>query len=322
VDLFDRIFRAHSLLRSARVPVSHRTLEEKLECSRATVTRIIKEMRLYLNAPIEYDRRINGYRYAAQADGPYELPGLWFNASELHALLVAQQLLSEAQPGLIEEHLAPLRDRIEKILSSRRLAKGNIADRIRILRMNSRRMEPEHFRTVAGALLQGRRLQLTYHGRGSNSVTEREVSPQRIVHYRDNWYLDAFDHGKNDLRSFSVDRIRKADVLDKNAKDIPAKTLNEHYTAAYGIFAGKPTNRAVLRFSPERARWVADEMWHPEQVGKYEGEHYILEIPYSDPRELMLDILRYGDSVEVLAPPELRREVRQHLVRALDQYPA
>ncbi len=311
MDLFDRIFQAHRLLHAARCPVSHRALEEKLECSRATVTRILREMRDYLNAPIEYDRSANGYHYAAQADGPYELPGLWFNASELYALLTAQKLLSEAQPGLLEESLAPLRDRIEKILKTKRAVAGDIAGRIKILRMNSRRLEPECFHTVAGAVLQSQRLEITYHARGTDSTTVREISPQRLVHYRDNWYLDAWDHGKEDLRSFSVDRISNARVKGKKAKSIAAKNLDEHYTSSYGIFSGKPTNKAVLRFSAERARWVADEQWHPQQVGRYEGDSYILEIPYSDSRELMMDILKYGPDVEVLGPKVLREKVAQ-----------
>jgi len=320
VDLFDRIFQAHRLLRSARRPVSHRALEEKLECSRATVNRILRDMRLFLNAPIEYDRDSKGYCYAASVDGPYELPGLWFNSSELYALLVAQKLLAEAQPGLLEDHLEPLRERIAQVLQAKRAVKGDVASRIKILRMNARQVEPECFRVVAGALLEERRLRITYHARGTDSTSEREISPQRLVHYRDNWYLDAFDHGKNDLRSFSVDRIRKAVVSEPKARTIPAKDLDAYYASSYGIFAGKPTNTAVLRFTLERARWVADEIWHPNQNGYFLNGYYMLEIPFSDDRELVMDILKYGADVEVIEPAGLRRTVSTHLSTALSRY--
>jgi predicted DNA-binding transcriptional regulator YafY len=76
----------------------------------------------------------------------------------------------------------------------------------------------------------------------------------------------------------------------------------------------------VLRFSPERARWVAEECWHPKQKGHYENGHYILEIPYSDDRELVLDILKHGPEVEVLRPKSLRKKVLDRLVRAASQY--
>ncbi len=321
MDLFDRIYRLDQVLRRARYAVPRAALQEKLECSAATVKRIINEMRLYLGAPIEYDRTYRGYRYLPTADGPYELPGLWFNASELYALLTAQQLLANAQPGLLDASLAPLRERIERILQSRHLGKSEIARRIRILRMGARRLEPAHFQAVAGAVLQRKRLRLVYHGRTRDRTSEREISPQRLVHYRDNWYLDAWDHGKRALRSFAVDRIKRARTSARPVREIPDTRLDGHFAGAYGIFAGKPKHKAVLRFTPERARWVADERWHPAQEGRRCADgRYELRIPYADPRELVMDILKYGADVEVLAPAGLRRMVAAQLRAAVARY--
>ena len=109
MDRFDRIFDLHKLLSAARHPVSRQRIEQELECSRATAKRIIEAMRLYLNAPIRYDRDRNGYYYDHGGEQMYELPGVWFNASELQALLSMQHLLTSVQPGLLERQLAPLR---------------------------------------------------------------------------------------------------------------------------------------------------------------------------------------------------------------------
>jgi predicted DNA-binding transcriptional regulator YafY len=320
MDLFDRIFQVHRILRAARGPVSRATLQERLECSRATVGRVIEEMRDFLGAPIEYDRGARGYRYAAD-DGPYELPGLWFNASELHSLLAAHQLLASAQPGLLEGDLAPLLARIERILAARGLKRGETGRRVRILRMAARRLDPEPFRTVAGAVLARRRLRLVYHGRARDAVTDRIVSPQRLTHYRDNWYLDAWDHGRAALRSFSVDRVLKAQALDTAAKDVPEGRLDGYFASSYGIFAGKARNTAVLRFGATSARWVADELWHPDQKGTlHDDGHYVLEVPYGDSRELVRDILQHGPEVTVVSPPALRDEVLWCLREAQRNY--
>jgi predicted DNA-binding transcriptional regulator YafY len=147
------------------------------------------------------------------------------------------------------------------------------------------------------------------------------VSPQRIVHYREAWYLDAWDEGKDALRSFSIDRIRRANVLDERALDVAEKDLDEHYSTAYGIFGGKADKIAVLRFTPERARWVADEQWHPQQEGKWLADgSYELRIPYRESRELVMDVMRSGAGAEVVAPNELRNEVKATLHAALAQY--
>ena len=321
MDKFDRIYALHRILRTARLPVPRRVLEERLECSRATVRRIIEEMRLYLGAPIVYNRSRNGYEYAGAGDKVYELPGLWFNEPELHALLVSHQLLGQLQPGLLEGHLVPLRRRLEAILHHRRAGSVELSRRIRILPAQHRETTIAEFSTLASALVERRRLRILYHGRARDQTTERVISPQRLVYYRDNWYLDAWCHLRRALRSFSADRLHVAEVLDEPAREIPDRRLDAHFADAYGIFAGPARHTAVLRFTPERARWVADEHWHPRQEARFLRDGALeLRIPYSDPRELVLDILKYGPDVEVVAPAALRREVARRLREAAGRY--
>lgn len=326
MDRLQRIYKLHQAVSSRRHPVSCQTLQGELECSRATVNRIIQEMRLYFNAPIEYDRSRNGYHYALSDGQAFELPGLWFSETELYALLTTQQLLAHVQPGLLDTQLKPVKERIEKILAAGNLGNSHlgseeISKRVRILRMTGRNVALECFQTVAGALLQRNRLHISYHGRGNDETSSREISPQRLIHYRDNWYLDAWCHTRNDLRSFAVERITAAKATPQRCRDIPEKQLDAHYASSYGIFAGEPKHTAVLRFTPERARWVADEHWHPQQQSQMlEDGSYELHIPYSDPRELVMDILKHGAQVEVLAPQTLRDEVASQLRLGAEQY--
>jgi predicted DNA-binding transcriptional regulator YafY len=322
VDRFNRIFLLHGLLGQARRPVPRRRIEEHLECSRATVKRCIEDLRDYLGAPIVYDRQANGYRYDQTGEHPYELPGLWFSAAELYALLVSQRLLAEAQPGLLESHLAPLRQRIEAILAGEHLRRADLARRVRILSIGRRTAPARHFSVVADALMERRRLHLGYHARASDEQTERTVSPQRLVHYRDNWYLDAWCHLREGLRSFALDRIRSASRLAEAALELSDEQLDGYFAGAYGIFGGAPTATAVLRFTAERARWVAEEQWHPRQEARWlEDGRYELSLPYGDPRELLMDILKYGPDVEVVAPAALRETVAQRLTAAARLYP-
>jgi proteasome accessory factor C len=323
VDRLQRIYKLHQAVSSRRRPVSCQILQDELECSRATVKRIIQEMRLYFNAPIEYDRSLNGYHYALNDGQTFELPGLWFSETELYALLTTQQLLAHVQPGLLDTQLKPVKERIEQILAAKHLGSEEISKRVRILRMTGRNVALECFQTVAGALLQRNSLHIRYHGRGNDETSQREISPQRLIHYRDNWYLDAYCHTRNALRSFAVERITAAKTLPQRCHDVPEKQLDAHYTSSYGIFAGEPKHTAVLRFTPERARWVADEHWHPQQQSLMLADgRYELRIPYSDSRELIMDILKHGVEVEVIAPKELRCAVVEHLRQTLEKYTA
>ncbi len=292
----------------------------KLELTRSTLTRLIADLRDKLGAPLIFDTQLGGYRYDT-ADGRHHLPGLWLSSEELAALITLNQLLQTLQPGLLDEHLTPLRNRIEQLLETEPLGNGEAKDRIRILAIASRTRDMKHFQTVAGAVLQRKRLNIQYYNRERDELTAREISPQRLAHYRDNWYLDAWCHDKKGLRIFAVECIRRAEMLNKPAKDISAPVLDQELAGAYGIFSGQPSATAVLRFTPKRARWVADETWHPQQQSCWlDGGRYELAIPYSDPRELIMDILKYGPDVEVVGPDVLRQEIAARLNAAANQY--
>ncbi|TCJ16501.1 YafY family transcriptional regulator [Parasulfuritortus cantonensis] len=318
MDRMQRIFKLHQILAGRRYAIPRGQLEAELECSRATLTRILDEMRTFFDAPIEFDKEAGGYRYGRAA---FELPGLWFTPSELFALSAAQKLLAEAQPGLLDGQLAPLKARIDRLLGQDHLGGGELAGRLRILRAAARQPDTHVFQTVAGATAQRRRLAIEYHGRERDRVSTREVSPERLVHYRDNWYLDAWCHVRDGLRSFALDRIRVARMLDQAAKELDEAELDRHYGATYGIFAGPARDHAVLRFSAERARWIADERWHPDQEDRWlDDGRFERRLPYADARELVLDILKYGPDVEVVAPAELRAETARRLKAAAAQY--
>jgi proteasome accessory factor C len=321
MDKFDRIFQLHAILASRKTPIALEDLTARLECSKSTLYRAIGVLKDRLHAPVEFDAEVGGFRYAvATGVNAFELPGLWFTATELQALAVMQRLLKDAGGGLLTEHLGPLSKRLDELTRHRRLNLGEAASRLRFPAIASRPVGSA-FQTVASATLQRKKLWIEYHARSSDERSERTVSPQRITHYRESWYLDLWDEGKSALRSFAIDRILKAIPLDQKARDVPEAELDAHYASSYGIFGGQADKVAVLRFTKERARWVADEVWHPEQEGKrLEDGSYELRIPYRDSRELVMDILKHCPHVLVLEPSSLVDEVKSQLKGALDRY--
>ncbi len=220
MDKLDKLYRLHHLLDGRRVPIPRAERLRELEISWSTLKRLMRDLRERFNAPIVPVRDM-GYVYDPKAGKMFELPGLWFNAQELLALVTIDELLKRLQPGLLDEQLAPLRARVEKLLASEHLGAGEAARRIRILRMASRAGDLPHFQTAAGAVLQRKRLAIAYFVRERDEETQREVSPQRLTHYRDNWYLDAWCHLRKALRSFAVECIRSAHLLEARADDIP-----------------------------------------------------------------------------------------------------
>ena len=280
------------LLRSRR-SVGFADLRERLGVSRATLYRDLRDLRERMRVPVVRDQASGGYRLDRSVER-YELPGVWFTASEIHALLSMQQLLAAFDSGgILAEHISPLRERLASMLASARDSAEDIARHIRILSAAARHAPPQHFPTIAGALMERRRLDIEYCARGNGKTSAREISPQRLTHYRDNWYLDAWCHLREELRSFAVDAIRKVRATDTLASEIPAAELEAALGAGYGIFAGPEVRWATLVFTAERARWVAAENWHAQQEGRFrEDGSFQLRLPYSNDPELIMDILQ------------------------------
>ena len=314
----DRVYKIELLIRN-RGCVSFQTLLDELEVSPATLKRDLAYLRDRLEAPIDYDRFQNGYVFGKGYVGQrHELPGLWFSERELYSLLMAHQLLSGLdEEGVISRHLQPLLDRIHDLLGLEGDAQ-TLLKRVKIIGVARRPVPGRFFELVADALLKRQRVRMRYLTRSRAETSERDVSPQRLVHHRNTWYLDAWCHRTDALRRFSLDAIDAATLLDTKAKDVALRTLESQMDAGYGVYAGGERRWATLRFDPQAAQWVSREEWHPEQRATWSDDgHFVLELPYTEETELAMDVLRHGGTVQVLAPETLRVEVVRRLEAAL-----
>jgi len=323
LDRTERFYKIETLIRS-RGCISFAALLEALEVSPATLKRDLAYLRERLDAPIEYDTAANGYRFGQQwRGGKHELPGVWFNEAELHALLTMQQMLAGLdEQGVVGRHLQPMFDKITGMLGVDTAEAEELRRRVRLIGTARRRMASDAFETVGSAVVKRRRLAIRYRKKRGGEVGEREVSPQRLVHPRNTWYLDAWCHASEGYRRFAIDGIEAATVLDAEARAVPLAELEGELDQGYGIFAGGTPREAELVFSAETAAWVSREEWHPAQKSEFLPDgRWRLRLPYVDDTELLMDLLRHAGRVEVVAPAELRRAYAARLreaVAALD----
>ena len=324
MDRTERFYKIELLLRG-RGCVSFADLQDELDISPATLKRDLQYLRDRMSAPIVYDAFSNGYRFVAPtadtAAARHELPGLWFSENEIHALLTMHQLLTGLDDdGVLARHLQPLMERLQGMLGTDETAARELMRRVKVIGTARRRVPSKHFELLGSALMQRRRLQLRYFKRSDQRESLREVSPQRLVNYRSTWYLDAWCHASEGLRRFALDAVRDASLLDTKAKHVALRELEAELDAGYGIYGGggAKVNWATLVFNAEAAQWVANEEWHPQQKARWlDDGRYELQVPYSDPTELTMDILRHGDSVVVVGDKALAARIRERLTAAL-----
>ena len=333
MDRTERFYRIDRLLRS-RGSVGFDALRDELAVSPATLKRDLQYLRDRMAAPIVYDRLANGYRLepageSSAQSAQHELPGLWFSEKEIHALLTMQQLLAGLDDdGVLSRHLRPLADKLHGLLGADSRETRELMRRVKVIVTARRRVPSRHFELLGSLLLRRRRVWLRYFKRSDRSESEREVSPQRLVNYRNTWYLDAWCHASGGLRRFALDAVLEARPLEARTKIVALKGLEAELDGGYGIYsgAGRRLKWATLVFTAEAAQWVAHEEWHPQQKSRWlaDGPHagrYELQVPYSEPTELTMDILRHGDSVVVTGDKALAAAIADRLRAAAAQYP-
>jgi predicted DNA-binding transcriptional regulator YafY len=325
LDRTERFYKIERALRH-RGCVSFAALQEELDVSPATLKRDLQYLRDRLDAPIVYDRFDNGYRFEQQGEhgSQHELPGVWFNEKEITALLTMHQLMSGLDDdGVLSRHLQPLIDKLQGMLGGDEGESRELMRRVKLISTARRRAPSRHFELLGSALVQRKRVWMRYFKRSDRKESERQVSPQRLVNYRNTWYLDAWCHASEGLRRFALDAIREAKVDDTKARHVPLKELEAELDAGYGIYSGAGTKVkwATLVFSADAAQWVAVEEWHPGQQGRWlDDGRYELRVPYTDSTELAMDILRHGDSVTVAGDKTLAALIAQRLHKAAAQY--
>ena len=318
VNKTERLYTIERMVRARRC-VSFEALQMELEVSRATLHRDLQFLRDRLGAPLLFDAELGGYRFA-DADGEerHELPGLWFGESELYALLLARQLLGSIDAdAALGRHLQPLLERIQQLLGADDGQARQLLQRVLVLTPAKRATPAPFFELTVSALLNRKRIELNYFSRARSVSTHRVLSPQRLVHYRNTWYLDAWCHEAKELRRFALDAFEDATLLEDKAKDVNIKAVQRELDAGYGAFVGRTAQWATLWFSPNVARWVSKEQWHPRQEAQWlAGGFYEMRVPYADPLELAMDVMRLGADVEVREPQALRVLVRTRLEAA------
>ncbi len=313
-----RLFALDRLFRSHRHPVPLATLLGNLECSLSTFKRLAKVLREQYHYPICYSKVYHGYYYDSTKAMP--ISGLWFNANELQALLIVRHMLERLQPSLLSEYFNSLAEHVDKLLASTGKTPAHIAKRINIVPIAHQSIASDIFLPLCRAVLQRTALTIQYCDIEGH-YSKRTVSPQRVIYYRNNWYLDAWCHVRQDLRTFWVASIQSLEIAEQNVQNVEEETLVRHLESSYGIFSGLPSHTAHLRFTGRAAMRIRGSEWHPLQEEQHNPDGSVeLWVPYSDHRELVLDIMRYGAEVQVLAPVVLKKEVIAQFKKALAVY--
>lgn len=283
-----------------------------------TAARSIDHFRDRLLVPLEYDRSRKGYYYA---DPTFQLPVIRISEAELLALLISRKLITDASAGSLAEELASVSKRLGSLLAANLPGRACPEDAFSFRWKSINPTDPLTFKIVTSALLQGKLLTFCYYSPTSGACTMRTVAPHHMVNYMGDWHLIAYCQLRNDWRDFVLGRITLCSV---DGTVFPIRERDEwqpFLQNTFGIFQNREMFNVVLRFTPERSRWIKGELWHEGQSEEVLDDGSLVRtIPVSHETEIMMEILKHGSHVQVLEPQWLREKVVVELKGAVERY--
>lgn len=313
----ERLFWFDRRVRNGRYPNS-RQLAEKFEISHRTAKRLITFMRDRLCAPLVYDARRRGYAYE---DTSFELSQIPISQEELLAILMARRLLSETAGGFISDAIRRFGDKLIADTAALGLAPDRLRKCFSASWHGHSPVSAEIFQAVCTALIENRPLKIDYQSPCTAEPTHRIVEPHHLRYYMGSWVLFAWCRLRNDWRMFFLSRMCSFAIMEEAFDPRPFREWQAVLDGAFGLYHSEQHTPVVLRFRPERARFVREQVWHADQRMRDLPDGGLrLSFPVADFGEVKMMILGFGADVVVEAPEALRREISEEIERMAGVY--
>ncbi|MBC7494505.1 MAG: WYL domain-containing protein [Flavobacterium sp.] len=150
--------------------------------------------------------------------------------------------------------------------------------------------------------------------------TFRTVQPISIKEIQQRWYLICYDVAKKEIRNFSLDRILDLKITDQ--RFTPKKfDATKFYESAFGIETYNPAEKIVLRFTNFQAQYIKSlPIHHSQKIIAEDDNHTHFEYFMHPTHDLVMEILKYSDTVKVLQPDSLRETVKTKIENTLGLY--
>jgi predicted DNA-binding transcriptional regulator YafY len=304
----ERMLRIHEELRRGAF-TNCTILAGKLEVSRKTIVRDIAFMRDRLELPIEFDARLNAYRYTHPVSA---FPTVQVSEGELLALLVARKALEQYRGTPFHRQLEASFEKLTGGLKDRiTFSPAEELQSVSFKNVGLGKADLEVFNTLSSAVLRQNEAEFDYRKPGEKHAVRRRVRPYHLA-LRDNlWYLIAFDPERAALRTFALPRISAAKKLAARFVRPADFSPEKFFATALGVLGGFGDFKVVVRFSATVADRVREREWHESEEwrdlpdGRLELTLRLGALP-----EIESWVLTWGADAEVLHPPELRDRLR------------
>jgi predicted DNA-binding transcriptional regulator YafY len=316
-NIYERFVWFDDQVRTKKYP-NATTLADQFEISAKTAQRDIDFMRDRLLCPLDYDSSQKGYYYD---DETFSLPMVYLSSEELSSLLIARKMLQDISGGSIGHEISSVVDKITNILKKHSVVADRIDDAFSFQLIEYSPAPETVFKAVLEGCLKKKCLSFTYYSPATEKKSERTVEPYHLFNYMGTWHTIGYCHLRREIRDFALSRISEAKVLSKPFKTPADFDFEKYFLSTFGLYKGKSTKVVTLRFTPDKSKWIKDQIWHKNQKVKLlEDGSLEISFPVSDFSEIKREILKHGDAVTVIKPESLRELIKSEAINIAKIY--
>ena len=292
--------------------------------SEKTIERDLRDMReddlLGYHAPILYSREHKGYYYG---DPEYDIGMKPLSAEENDALAFAANTLFHFRDvGMFQ----PFAFAIEKIFEHTHLDTGKGEPVENIVQFETVPwFRGSHFlKTIFQAIRNQMSIKIIHRKYQDDTPTFRTIDPYLLKEYRNRWYVIGFDHEKQRIQSFGLDRLHEVEILERHFIRQDEFDPDIYFRHSIGITeAGLNPEKVILSFTPLQGNYLKTQPIHQSQKILADNEtEFRISLDVLVTFELYQLILGYGPQVKVIEPVHLKNDVEEKLIQALEQYAA
>jgi predicted DNA-binding transcriptional regulator YafY len=243
------------------------------------------------------------WRLLEGGEGAWSVP---VNPSEVVALLLIEDLLAPLDGSSMAESLGRLRSRLSAMLTPAgraycaELKRTQVATLFGAGQYTSKRPQID---SIHDAIAKEQVLRIRYAAPGK-STQDRDVEPYCTWFAAGRMYLVGYCRKAEDVRTFAVQRVEDATVLEETYEPDPTFDAAAFTRKGFGVFHG-PTFRIAIDFSPRVAHLIHERRYHATQQITARGQGVRLKMEAAGLPELAAWIAGFGGDARVIAPPEL-----------------
>jgi predicted DNA-binding transcriptional regulator YafY len=251
-------------------------------------------------------------------EGFRNIPALGFSATELMALTFSRKLLQPLEGTEIQSALNSALNKVASALPPQGHEYVRTLDTLFSIGLGPHKNYQQYRNTVdliTQAIDKTRTAQIRYFSASRNTSNRREVDPYRLWYASGGLYLIAYDHLRNDVRMFAVERIRSITLTDHPYQMPLGFDVEAYVQDALMIMRGRRIDVELL-FSKKVAAWVKDKLWHASQeTFPMKDGRLRMTLKVADTDELVGWILSFGSQVRVIHPENLLVKVREEATK-------